>query len=142
MQRVILMRRAPIRRDAHLLQQRLERAFQNPWSQTTVVAVVARPREIWHPATDVYETDSAFVIKVELPGMRDAEIQITLDEYGLHIHGVRREQRPSTPQAYHQMGIPSGPFELEVFIGQPFDSDRVTAEYDDGFLVVEVLKQG
>ncbi|MBC8161943.1 MAG: Hsp20/alpha crystallin family protein, partial [Roseiflexaceae bacterium] len=130
MQRVILLRRGPIQRDQQLLQQRLERVFQNTWAQASVVAVVARPREAWHPATDVYETDEAFVVRVELAGMRAAPIEITVDEYGLHIRGSRPAPRPAAPRAYHQMGVAAGPFELEVFIGQPFDADQVRAEYD------------
>lgn len=142
MQRMIFLRRASILRDQQVLQQQLERVFQNQWAQTTVVTVVARSRDVWRPPTDVYETEHAIMVKVELPGMRDAEIELTLDEYGMHIRGARREQRPATPQYYHQMGISYGPFELEVFIGQPFDADNVTAQYDDGFLVVELPKTG
>lgn len=142
MQRVIYLRRATTRRDQQSLQQQLERVFQNQWGQPALVAVVARARETWRPPTDVYETESAVVVKVELPGMRDAQIELTLDEYSLHIRGTREEQRPNAPQYYHQMAINYGPFEIDVFLAQPFDHDRVTAQYDDGFLIVELPKRG
>ncbi len=42
--------------------------------------------------------------------------------------------------AYHQMGINSGTFALEVFLARPVDAERVAASYDDGFLTVELPK--
>lgn len=141
MQRVIFLRRGVIRRDQQLLQQQLERAFDSQWTGGAVVAVVARAREIYHPPTDVFETESAVVVKIELPGMRDTPIEITVDEYGLKLRGTRREQRASTPTYYHQMGISYGPFEFELFVGRPFNPDAVTATYDDGFLQIELPKQ-
>lgn len=142
MQQIVYLRRGAIRRDQQVLQQQLERVFQNQWSKTTVVAVVARARDVYHPPTDVLETEDAIVVTVELPGMRDATIEITVDEYGLYLRGTRREHRRTTPTYYHQMGISYGPFELEIFIGQPFDPDAVQARYDDGFLLIELPKIG
>ena len=139
MQQVIYLRRAAIRRDQQVLQHQLERVFQHQWSRTTVVSVLAR--EVYHPPTDVYETETAIIINIELPGMRDATIELTVDEYGLHVRGARREQRPAAPTYYHQMGVNYGPFELEIFVGQPFNPDAASATYDDGFLLIELPKR-
>jgi HSP20 family molecular chaperone IbpA len=140
MRRVIYLRRPVYRRDQQGLQHQLERVFQTQWGQPAMITVIARAREVWRPPTDVFETEGAFVVKVELPGMRDAEIEVTLDDSGLRISGVRPEQRDTPLKSYHQMGINYGPFELEVFLARPFDQERVTAQYDDGFLIVELPK--
>lgn len=140
MQRVIYLRQLRARRDEHGLQQQLERVFQRQWGHPASIAVIAKSREPWRPPADVYETAAALVVKIELPGMRDAEIAVTLDERSLYISGQRAEQPGSQPQYYHQMGITYGAFELEVFLARPVDYDRVTAEYDDGFLIVELPK--
>jgi HSP20 family protein len=135
MQRVIYMRRPWTGLDRQGLQQQLVSAFQ----RQTVIAV-ARDQTIWRPPADVCETETAFVVKVELAGMRDAEIAITLDERSLRIEGQRPEQRNETLRCYHQIGVSYGAFAVEVFLARPFDYDHVTAHYDDGFLFVELPK--
>jgi HSP20 family protein len=135
MQRVIYMRRPRQGRDQQGLQQQLERAFQR---QT--VFVITHNHEVWRPPTDVYETETSFVVKVELAGMRDAEIAITLDEHSLRIEGRRPDQRDESLLYYHQIGVNHGAFAVEVFLAGPVDYDNVTARYDDGFLFVELPK--
>lgn len=142
MQRVIYLRRPLSRRDQAGLQQQLERAFQSQWSRPGALLMVSRRNEIWQPPTDVYETAEAFVVRVELAGMREAEVSITLDEHSLRIEGQRPEQQADRPLGYHQMGISYGAFVVEVFLGRPFDAERVAARYDDGFLFVELPKLG
>jgi len=139
MQRVVYLRRPLHRRDQRGLQQQLERAFQNQWGQPNALIVITQ-KEIWHPPTDVYETDAAIVVRVEIAGMRDAEIAITLDERGLRIEGQRSQRHGERPLSYHQMGINYGTFAVEVFLVHPFDYENVTARYDDGFLFVELPK--
>src|ERR1041384_5295557 len=135
MQRVIYMHRPRHGRDQQGLQQQLERAFPRQ-----PLIVIARDYSVWRPAADVYETDSAFVVKVELAGMRDAEIAITLDERSLRIEGQRLEQRDESLRCYHQIGVSYGAFAVEVFLARPVDYERVTAHYDDGFLFIELPK--
>ena len=142
MQRVIYLRRPLHRRDQRGLQQQLERAFQNQWGQPASILVIAPHREIWRPPTDVYETASAYIVQIELAGMREAEIEITIDQDGLRIEGRRAERHGERPLGYHQMGINRGAFTVEVFLARPFDHDNVTARYDDGFLFVELPKPG
>jgi HSP20 family protein len=139
MQRVIYLRRPLHRRDQRGLQQQLERAFQSQWAKPNALIVIAQ-KEIWRPPTDVYETDTAIVVRVELAGMRDAEIAITLDEGGLRIEGQRPERHEERPRSYDQMGINYGTFAVEVFLARPFDHEGVAAHYDDGFLFVELPK--
>jgi HSP20 family molecular chaperone IbpA len=135
MQRVIYMRRPRVSSDQQWLQQQLERAFQRQ-----AVVVIARDHEVWRPPADVYETETAFVIKVELAGMRDAEIAILLGERSLRIEGSRPEHRAEGLLYYHQAGVSYGSFAVEVFLARPVDYDNVTAHYDDGFLLVELPK--
>lgn len=134
MQRVIYLRHPHPGRDQQGLQHQLERAFRH------AVLATIREHEVWHPPADVYETETAFVVKVELAGMRDAQIEITLEQHSLRIEGQRPEQRDASLCYYHQMGVNYGAFVVEVFLVRPVDYDHVTARYDDGFLIVELPK--
>lgn len=87
---------------------------------------------VWEPPTDVYENEEGLVVQIELAGVSERDIQITLDERVLVVSGVRRDPEPK--QAYHQMEIRYGEFRTEVYLPWVVDPDQVDAEYEDGFL--------
>jgi len=93
---------------------------------------------VWSPPTDLFETDSSFVVRVEIAGMRDRDFSVTLENNYLVISGIR----PDVPErrAYHQMEIRFGEFSTVVALPGPVDSDDAAAEYADGFLVVTLPK--
>lgn len=87
---------------------------------------------VWSPPTDVFETDDAVVVRVEVAGMKNAEFSISLDEQILTIQGVRSDQPKR--RAYHQMEIHFGEFRSQVGLHWIVDAESIEAEYDDGFL--------
>jgi len=95
----------------------------------------------WQPAMDVFETDDAIVVRVEIAGVRGEDLKVQVDGELLRVSGVRRV--PSTPKArrLHRMEIAFGPFQREVRIGVPFDRDAVGAHLEDGFLTITLPKR-
>ncbi len=91
-----------------------------------------RRAHVWEPPTDVYENEDGLVVQVELAGVSERDVQITLSERMLVVSGVRRD--PESKQAYHQMEIRYGEFRTEVYLPWVVDADQVDAEYEDGFL--------
>ncbi len=100
--------------------------------------VSARQHKIWHPPTDVYETDDCVVVKVEIAGMVEADFAISLDGKRLIISGVRRD--PAAKLGYQQMEILYGHFETEVHVARAIDEDQIEATYQSGFLSVRLPK--
>lgn len=92
----------------------------------------------WSPPTDVYETDDAIVVRVEVAGMRGEDFEITLEDGFLKISGTR----PDVPErrAYHQMEIRFGKFSTAVGLPAPVDVEKSQAEYEDGFLTITLPK--
>lgn len=92
----------------------------------------------WSPPTDAYETDEAYIIRVELAGMRDSDFEVTVDNGYLQIRG----NRPDFPErrAYQQMEIRFGKFSTVVGLPEPVDVDASHAQYEDGFLTVTLPK--
>ena len=95
----------------------------------------------WQPAADVYETEGSIVVRLELAGVRSAEISVSVDGDILRIRGVRRPRVDDDAQRLHQMEIASGPFERAIRIGIPFERDRVTASLEEGLLRVVLPKK-
>jgi HSP20 family protein len=90
----------------------------------------------WLPDVDVFETEKGVAVRVELAGVRGADVRVTVDGRTLRISGVRSVVDRDEVQRLHQMEIASGPFERRVQIPIPFDRDGITANLADGFLTV------
>ena len=93
---------------------------------------------IWSPPADVYETDDAVVVRVEIAGMREADFTVTLHDQLLTITGARSD--PSAKVAYHQLEVRYGEFRSEVYLHWPVEQGGITATYQDGFLLVVLPK--
>jgi len=100
--------------------------------------ISVRRRRVWRPPTDVYETDSHIVVKVEIAGMNEEDFEISLSNRTLTIAGVRRD--PAEKLTYQQMEILYGRFETQVYLPAPVEEDRIEAIYEDGFLKVMLPK--
>ena len=86
----------------------------------------------WRPPADVFEIEDAFVVRVEVAGMREDDISIHIEGRLLVVRGVRLDTMER--RAYHQMEIPFGEFILEVELTAAIITDEVEAGYKDGFL--------
>ncbi|MHB1118995.1 MAG: Hsp20/alpha crystallin family protein [Bellilinea sp.] len=93
----------------------------------------------WRPATDIYEIEDKIIVLVEIAGMTDDDFTITMDRNLLFIQGTRNLQIEER-QAIHQMEIPFGEFTVEIVFPMELDLDQVTANYNNGFLMVSLPK--
>ena len=87
---------------------------------------------IWRPPTDVFETEEAVIVRVEIAGMREDDFSISLSGDQLTVRGNRPDVHER--RAYHQMEIFFGEFNTEVNLPAPILADQVVAEYQAGFL--------
>lgn len=115
-------------------------SFDNPQFLNTEInnwRITSRVH-IWRPYTDVYETEDAYTVRVEIAGMRNADFTLSLEERFLIISGIRPDVLER--RAYHQMEIPFGEFLSEVELPGPVNVDGVEATYQDGFLRIVLPK--
>jgi HSP20 family protein len=93
----------------------------------------------WHPDMDVYETEAALTVTVELAGVDAEQLEFVLFEDALVIEG--RRSLPVTDEGvYHAAGIRQGPFRVEVAFAAQIGADGVEASYDRGLLLVRIPK--
>lgn len=93
---------------------------------------------VWSPPTDEYETETAYVVRVEIAGMREEDFEVLLENDTLLISGARSDVPDR--RAYQQMEIRFGKFATSVNIPGPVDVEQAQAEYKDGFLTVVLPK--
>lgn len=93
---------------------------------------------LWSPPTDQYETDDAYVVRVEIAGMREDDFEVSLENNTLYISGTR----PDFPErrAYQQMEIRFGKFSTALLLPGPVNIEQARAEYINGFLTVVLPK--
>ncbi len=94
----------------------------------------------WEPAIDMYETPQAMVIMVELAGLRQEDIDITVHAKTLVIRGERRESQEGDKRTYYQMEIFKGHFERGILLPVAVDIDQTKASYHDGILEIVLPK--
>ncbi|MBC8446337.1 MAG: Hsp20/alpha crystallin family protein [Chloroflexi bacterium] len=95
---------------------------------------------VWHPPTDVYETDDSVVVIVEIAGLKKGDYELTLSNRTLTVRGQRQD--PADKLFYHQMEIRYGEFRTQVYLPWPLrDTDQeIEATYEDGLLRVVLGK--
>jgi HSP20 family protein len=92
----------------------------------------------WHPLTDVYETDTEFVIRMEIAGMSEGEFTVEADRQMISICGSRQDVM--FPRAFYQMEIPFGEFRVVVDLPSIINLNEITADYKDGFIQIHAPK--
>ena len=93
---------------------------------------------VWTPPTDVYETETRLIVRVEIAGMDEEDFSVRVEQGRLLISGIR----PETPEtrAFHRMEINYGEFFTEVELPESLDFTKIEAEYINGFLLVTIPK--
>jgi HSP20 family protein len=99
------------------------------------------PGDRWRPAIDVFETEKAVVVRVELGGVRSQDVKVTVDGDVLRIQGVRRVPQGDAVARLHRLEIAFGRFERTIRIVIPFERESVNASLEDGFLTVTLPKR-
>ena len=92
----------------------------------------------WIPNTDVFVTEGTLVIKVELAGMRQEDLELTVEGNRLMISGQRPDGSRGSKCKFLVMEINYGSFECVIDIPQGFDLSQAKAGYHNGFLRIDV----
>lgn len=124
-------------REASRMQQDIQQEMEDLFRSMVGGRSLARTSHgAWRPRIEVYESDGALVVTVEVAGVTQDEMSVVVDESALRISGVRPNPATNQKRTYYEMGIPYGPFEAEVFIPFSTDLERVEAVFENGFLRV------
>ena len=92
----------------------------------------------WHPPTDMFETETGFIVRVEIAGMAENDFSVNYDKNTLVILGKRTTL--DTKCAYHRMEILYGDFSTHIQLPDKADISKASAEYENGFLTIQIPK--
>lgn len=95
---------------------------------------------VWRPATDIFETRSEIIMRMEIAGTRKEDITVVFADDVLTVRGFRREDPQFQKTGVTRMEIDYGLFEQRIALPRTIDAGGIEATYDDGFLTVRVPK--
>ena len=132
-----LIRWEPVR-ELNTLQSEMNRLF-NTIFDTPVPNETAGVRR-WIPAMDLVETDNDFVLRADLPGVAEGDVNIELEDNVLTVSGERKSEHEERKEGYYRVERASGSFSRALTLPEGVDPDRVTAKFEHGVLEVRIPK--
>jgi HSP20 family protein len=98
--------------------------------------------DVFQPPTDVYETDSEIIVKVDIAGVEDDNMEVTIDDGILRVHGYRTDCSAFSKLAVHRMEIACGEFDTHVHLPHAIDTDaELDCTYRQGMLTIVLPKR-
>lgn len=126
--------------DLMVLQDRMNRLFEDATQRRTQTATGAGDefeRADWTPAADIYETESGYLIAMDLPGIKREELQIDIDDNRLIVKGTRQVEESKQFRTER----PHGKFLRAFSVPASVDQAKIGAEYKDGVLQVRLPRR-
>ena len=94
----------------------------------------------WMPPMDLLESGDDFVLKADLPGVSEEDVQIELEDSTLTISGERKAEHQAEGEGYYRVERSTGSFSRSLTLPKGVDPEAVTARFDRGVLEVRIPK--
>jgi HSP20 family protein len=93
------------------------------------------------PAVDLTETDTAFIVKAEMPGISKDQVTISVREDSITIKGEQKKETEKKEERYHLRETYQGYFERALALPGVIDAGKASAKMEDGVLTVTLPKK-
>jgi HSP20 family protein len=94
----------------------------------------------WAPSMDISETKDSVVVKIEVPGMDQKDIEVSLQENRLTVKGEKKQEKEEKDERYHRVERSYGAFTRSVRLPVGVDAGKVLAAFKNGLLTVTLPK--
>jgi len=94
----------------------------------------------WIPAIDLLETEGEFVLRADLPGLAEQDVNIELEDNVLTLSGERKSEHEDRRQGYHRIERASGTFSRSLTLPEGIDPESIRASFEKGVLEVRIPK--
>ncbi len=121
-------------RDLEEWERRFEDSFAWPMLQSPVAG------RGWMPAVDVFEKEDKFVVKAELPGMKEEDIDVSVVGDRLIIKGEKETETEVNEEDYYRCERSYGSFHRSILLPSTVDASKIAADFEDGVLEVTLPK--
>ncbi len=94
----------------------------------------------WAPSVDISETDKAYVLRADLPGVKKEDLKVTVENGVLTLQGERRQRSEEKGEKFHRVETSYGSFMRRFTLPDAVAEDKVDAQMKEGCLEVTVPK--
>ncbi len=125
--------------DLTTIQERMNRLFQEALSRSRGNESLESGH--WSPAVDIIETGDRIILRADLPGLEQSDIELRLDDETLVLRGERRPAGDIKPEELHRAERPHGPFQRSFGLPGNVDPNGIRAVHKNGVLEVVLPKK-
>ncbi len=126
-------------RDLTTIQDRMNRLFQDTMARQRGQENIESGQ--WAPAVDIFETGDRIVLRADLPGIEQSDIELRVDDNVLFLRGERRPGGDVKPEDFHRAERPYGPFLRSFSLPGNVDQSGIRASQKNGVLEVVLPKK-
>lgn len=102
---------------------------------------MAATEAMWTPLVDIHETRDSYLLMAEVPGVKQEDIQVSIEGDTLTLKGERKRETEVREDQYHRIERSYGRFERSILLPSGVDADGVKATYRDGVLEIQLPKK-
>lgn len=125
-------------REFTTLQDRMGRLFRDSYSDGRDEALTTTA---FAPPVDVYEDEHNVVLKLEVPGIDEKDIDVRVENNTLTVHGERKFEKEEKEENFRRVESSYGSFTRTFTLPQTVEAEKVTAHYDKGVLKITLPKK-
>ena len=126
-------------RDLRTLQEEVNRLFST--NLTRAFDDEGIGRGAWAPSVDIYENKDQIVLEAELPGMKQDDFDLSIENNVITLRGERKFEKTDEGDNYHRVERSYGSFTRSFTLPQTVSAEGATAEYNNGVLRVTLPKR-
>ena len=94
----------------------------------------------WVPAMDLAETEDALVLRADLPGLSQEDVNLEIEDNVLTISGERKAEHSDRREGFYRMERAFGQFSRSLTLPKGIDAEAISASFDNGVLEVTIPK--
>ncbi len=114
------------------------RLFEEFFNDFPMLSAFQRERESWSPSVDVLEKEGKLILRAELPGIEEKDIDLKVEGNVLTLKGERKLEKEDEKSNYHRMESFYGSFSRSFTLPETVDLDKITADYKNGVLTIAI----
>lgn len=118
---------------SHEVERLFDEMIHRPWG-------FCRDVRGWNPSVDLYETAEAFIVEADLPGVKQEDVKVEMQNSDLLLQGWRSLEKSRSDGRFHTMERSSGEFFRRITLPDSVETDAIKAEFKDGVLRLTLPK--
>ena len=126
-------------RELRALQDEVNRVFSGSFNRGGGESGMMRGA--WNPSVDIFENKDQIVLEAELPGLKPEDVNISIENNVLTLHGERKFEKKDDSDNFHRVERSYGSFTRSFTLPPTVSSENVDAVFDNGILRLSLAKR-